>query len=127
MATQDASCGVEDLAFICAHGSATQKGDRSELRSIQEVMETEDTKMPVCGMKPYTGHMGAASDLAEIILGITAIKQRFVPATLNFNETEKEFSLLNISDHHQPCEKDSFLSLSYGIGGQSSSIIVSTR
>jgi len=127
LATQDASCGVEDLAFICAHGSATQKGDRSELSSIQDVLKTEKAKVPVCGLKPYTGHIGAASDIAEIILGITALKQRFVPATPNFNETDKEFSLLNISDHHQPCEKDSFLSLSYGMGGQSSSIIVSTR
>ena len=80
--------------------------------------------MPLCGLKPYTGHVGAASDIAEVILGIHAVKDRTVPATLNFIETEKEFSDLKISGSPQKCEKDHFLSISYGVGGQSSSVIV---
>jgi hypothetical protein len=31
---------------------------------------------------------------------------------------------LKISDSSQPCKKNSFLSVSYGVGGQSSSVIV---
>jgi len=75
-------------------------------------------------MKPYTGHLGAASDIAEIILGIKAVQDKIAPATLNFRESEKEFTELRISGSHQQCEKDHFLSVSYGIGGQSSSVIV---
>ena len=80
--------------------------------------------MPLCGMKPYTGHMGAASDIAEIILGIHALKNNIIPATLNFKETEKEFSGFKIFQTHQRCTKNQFLSASFGLGGQSSSVIV---
>ncbi|RJQ52666.1 MAG: hypothetical protein C4526_07730 [Nitrospiraceae bacterium] len=120
---KDSGCDISDLAFIIPHGSGTQKGDRSELRSIMDITGSKND-VPVCGLKPYTGHMGAASDIAEVIFGIYAVKNRTVPATLNFRETEKAFSGLKISNAPRPCAKDRFLSISYGVGGQSSSVIV---
>lgn len=122
---EDAECGLEELAFISPHGSGSQKGDRSELKSIMDVYEGKRKNIPISGMKPYTGHLGAASDIAEIIYGIKSVAEGFVPATLNFNESEKEFEGMMISGAHQPCDKKHFLSISYGIGGQSSSVVVS--
>lgn len=125
LSLEDAECGLEDLAFISPHGSGSQKGDRSELKSILVVCEGKRNDIQICGMKPYTGHLGAASDIAEIIFGIKSVAEGFVPATLNFNESEKEFEGIMISGTHQPCDKKHFLSTSYGIGGQSSSVVVS--
>lgn len=124
LAMEESGRDFKDLAFIIPHGSGTQKGDRSELRSIKVVIDDEKRDIPVCGMKPYTGHMGATSDITDVIFGIKAVKEKFAPATLNFHETEKEFSELRISNAHQRCEKDLFLSVSYGLGGQSSSVVV---
>ncbi len=121
---KNAHCDIDDLAFIIPHGSGTKKGDRSELRSIIDVLGNKINTVPVCGLKPYTGHMGAASDIAEVILGLVAAKEKQVPATLNFNATEKEFSGLKISSSSQLSEKNHYISVSYGIGGQSSSVLV---
>ncbi len=120
----DAGFSTGDLAFIVPHGSGTRKGDRSELRSVKHVFERDGSNIPVCGLKSYTGHMGAASDIAELIFGVHAVSDKTVPATLNFEKTEKEFMDLNISGLPQPCEKNRFLSVTYGVGGQSSSVIV---
>lgn len=125
LALEDAGCDIYDLAFISGHGSATQKGDRSELLSILEILDSERATVPVCGMKPYTGHMGAASDVAEVVFGIWAIRNRLVPATLNFTSTEKDLSAVRVFTEHHSCEKSLFLSISYGIGGQSSCLILS--
>jgi 3-oxoacyl-[acyl-carrier-protein] synthase II len=89
-----------------------------------DVLGNKRADISICGLKPYTGHMGAASDITEIIFGIKTVTNGIVPATLNFNETEKKFSDLRISNSHQTCKKDSFLSISYGIGGQSSSAVI---
>ena len=124
LALEEAGCSTDDLAFIVPHGSSTQKGDRSELKSISGVLENKKSALPLCGMKPYTGHMGAASDIAEVILGVQAVRDKIVPATLNFHKSEEEFSDLRISNSHTECEKTSFLSVSYGIGGHSSSVVV---
>jgi 3-oxoacyl-[acyl-carrier-protein] synthase II len=123
-ALEEAECDIEDLAFITPHGSGTRKGDRSELNSILDLFGDKVAGVPLCGMKPYTGHMGAASDIAEIIFGIKSVAERIVPATLNFSEAEKEFSDLMLSASRQRCDKSRFLSISYGIGGQSSSVVV---
>ena len=121
---KEAGCSTGDLAFIVPHGSGTRKGDRSELRSVKQVFECDGSNIPVCGLKSYTGHMGAASDIAEVIIGMNAVSDKTVPATLNFEKTDKEFKDLKISGLPQSCAKKSFLSVSYGVGGQSSSVIV---
>ncbi|MEW6713776.1 MAG: beta-ketoacyl synthase N-terminal-like domain-containing protein [Nitrospirota bacterium] len=125
MALEEAESSIDEIAFVIPHGSGTQKGDGSELGSVKALLNGNEATVPVCGLKPYTGHMGAASDIAEIIFGIKAVKEKVVPATLNFNKTDNEFSGLKISGSQQECRNSQFLSVSYGIGGQSSSVVVS--
>jgi 3-oxoacyl-[acyl-carrier-protein] synthase II len=122
MALAEAGCTMSDIGFIVAHGSGTKKGDRSELRSIIDVLG-EDGTVPLCGLKPCTGHMGASSDIAEVVLGLFSAREQSVPGTLNFNATEEEFAGLRISSSSQQCQNNTFLSISYGVGGQSSTVI----
>jgi len=124
LALEDAGCDFLDLAFLSPHGSGSQKGDRSELNSIREVWGHRSQEIPICGMKAYTGHLGSASDLAEVIFGIQSIRDKMVPGTLNFREADPEFVDLQIAGAHRHCDRGRFLSVSYGIGGQSSSVVV---
>jgi len=123
-ALEEAGCDLRDLAFLSPHGSGSQKGDRSELRSVREVWGDRSREIPISGMKAYTGHLGAASDLAELIFSIRSIKEGMAPGTLNFSEADPEFKDLRITGEHLGCSRDHFLSVSYGIGGQSSSVIM---
>ncbi len=115
---------VGDLAFITPHGSGTQKGDASELESAAGVFKEAGVQVPVCGMKSYTGHLGAASDIAEVVLGLLAVREGIAPATLNFREADAAHKDLLLAGTHQRVEKKQFLSTSYGVGGQSSSVVV---
>lgn len=90
-----------------------------------DLQQAHKSSVPIAGLKPYTGHMGAASDIAEIIFGLKAVSASMVPATLNFATPENEFAELKISGQHQISSKSSFMSISYGLGGQSSSVVVS--
>jgi 3-oxoacyl-[acyl-carrier-protein] synthase II len=94
------------------------------MKSLISLFEEKGGGAPVSGLKPYTGHLGAASDIAEVIFGILAVKDGIVPATLNFQKTEEQFSALDISGEEQPCRSSRFLSVSYGVGGQASSVVV---
>ncbi len=123
-AVEEAECGLSELAFVSPHGSGSLKGDRSELRSLKEVFGDMIRDVPICGLKPYAGHLGAASDIAEVIIGVKSLHERIVPATLNFTGSEREFTDFRIASSHQSTDKRSFLSVSYGIGDQSSSVVV---
>ncbi len=124
LALADAGCTVGELAFILPHGSGTRKGDSAELMSLAALFSSSGFDVPICGLKPYTGHLGSASDIAEVIIGIRAIADGVVPATLNFSESDREFAELKISGSRQHCQGRHFLSVSYGIGSQSSSVVV---
>jgi 3-oxoacyl-[acyl-carrier-protein] synthase II len=123
-AIEEAGCDLLDLGFWCPHGSGTVKGDRSELHSIMAITSAQAESPLVSALKAYTAHLGAASDLAEIIFGIQALTNQMVPGTLNFQEADAEFAPLTIAAHHQPTTKHLFLSTSYGLLGQSSSVVV---
>ncbi len=68
--------------------------------------------------------MGAASDICEIILSIAAINEGVVPGTLNFSRMEAEFEGMAVSASTQEVKGNRFLSVSYGIIGQSSCFLV---
>ncbi|HET6514274.1 MAG TPA: beta-ketoacyl synthase N-terminal-like domain-containing protein [Thermodesulfovibrionales bacterium] len=124
LALEEAGSDLGDYAFVCGHGLASEEGDRSELRSVMKVFGGKRDDIPLCGLKPYTGHLGAASDIGEIILGMESVRGGIVPATLNFVEAEREYSDLRISGSHQPCQGSCFMTVSYGIGGQSCVAVV---
>jgi 3-oxoacyl-[acyl-carrier-protein] synthase II len=126
-ALADAGWAAADLGFVCPHGSGTAKGDRAELRAVAEVLGGRRADVPVCALKPCTGHMGAASDLAEVILGVRAAAAGIVPATLHFGAADPEFGDLRISARPQACVRPRLLSVSYGLGGQSSAVAVEAR
>lgn len=123
LALDEAGLTTHDLGFVCPHGSGTRKGDGSEGASLAEILNG-NPELPICALKPYTGHMGAASDIAEVILGILAASKGIVPATPNFDIGDPDVEGLSISAAPQLCTQPRFLSISYGLGGQSVSVVV---
>ncbi len=123
-ALEEGGASVGDLAFICPHASGTRKGDRSELSSMHKLFAAEGAAVPVCALKAYTGHMGAASDICEVILGIEAVNEGLVPGTLNFSAAESPFESMGISSSTTDARGKSFVSVSYGIIGQCSTVLV---
>jgi 3-oxoacyl-[acyl-carrier-protein] synthase II len=112
-----------DLSFVLPHGSGTKKGDRAEMRALKEFLS--GSEVPLAAWKPHTGHMGSASDVGEMILGLKALREGALPPTLGFETAEKEFDNLDIAAEERVIEGDSFLSLSHGLGGQSSATLLS--
>ena len=123
-AMTEADLVSDELAFILPHGSATPQGDAGELSALLEYGDKAKNLVPLAGWKPYTGHMGSASDLAEIVLGLCAMKDGRLPPTPGFEEKDDAFEVLHIPTEECAVSGSAFLSLSHGIGGQSSATIV---
>ncbi len=123
-ALRDAGCGPSELGLVVPHGGGTPGGDRGELESLSEALGRSRGRVALCGLKAYTGHMAAASDVAEIAFGMNALAERTAPATLNFRGAGERFSDMRISASEQPCGGDNLLVASYGVGGQSIAVVV---
>jgi len=119
--------GIENsfLSFILPHGSGTKMGDRLEMRAVKEFLGEDAGKVPLAAWKPYTGHMGSASDIGEIILGLRALADGVLPPTPGFQQAEPEFDVLSVAASERPVGGEAFLSLSHGLGGQASATLLS--
>ena len=124
-ALDEAGVRPEEIAFISPHGIGTQKGDRVELSAISELWDRHRAVIPISAMKPYTGYMGAASDIAEIALALVALENGLAPATPNFRAADAGFEDVDIAPLHRRIGAQHVLSMSQGLGGQSVAIVVS--
>ncbi len=126
-ALAEAGLAPDDLAFVLPHGSGTPRGDAGELSALLVLQEKAEDAIPIAGWKPYTGHMGSASDLGEIVLGLSALKDGRLPPTPGLDGKDDAFGPLHIPVEECAVAGGAFLSLSHGIGGQSSAIVVAAQ
>ena len=125
-ALDEAGARPEELAFVSPHGIGTREGDRAELSAIAECLGESRAVIPISAMKPYTGYMGAASDIGEIALTLIALENGLAPATPNFRTADAEFGGIHIiAQHRRVAAPRHALSMSQGLGGQSLAVVVS--
>ena len=124
-ALDEAGLSASDLALISPHGSGTRKGDRAEMAACLRILDGAAPNTPISCMKPYTGHMAAASDLADLALSLLCLQEGLAPATPNYERSEDEFAALSVSPEHRAAEGKAVLSISYGIGGQVAATVAS--
>lgn len=125
-ALDEADIRPEEIAFVSPHGNGTREGDRVELSAIAQLVGENRAAMPISAMKPYTGHMGAASDIGEVALALIALENGLAPATPNFRTADAEFEGIDIVAQHRRIAARHALSMSQGLGGQSLAILLSS-
>lgn len=86
--------GVEDLStvdYINAHGTSTHLNDQMETRAFKEVFGEEGAKkINISSTKSMHGHLLGATGALEAAISALAIKEGFVPPTINYDEPDLE-------------------------------------
>jgi acyl transferase domain-containing protein/acyl carrier protein len=87
-AWQSAKVDPETISYIEAHGTGTKLGDPIEIKGITLAFEGYTEKKQFCGIgtvKTNIGHTVGAAGIASVIKMALSLKNRQLPATLNFN------------------------------------------
>ena len=89
--------GVTDkttVDYINAHGTSTPLNDKMETTAFKRVFgEEQAKKINISSTKPFHGHCLGATGAIEAALTALAIKESFVPATLNYENPDPELDL----------------------------------
>ena len=122
-ALAEAGLTPDDIGYINAHGTATNKGDAVETGAIKSVFTG---KLPfVSSTKGATGHMMGAGGITETIACIKAIETGTLPPTINLHEVDPECDGIDfVPNTAKEAKIDHAMSNAFGFGGQNSSIIV---
>lgn len=123
LALNEAGLNPEDIGYINAHGTATNKGDTVETSAIKKVF---CDKLPyVSSTKGATGHMMGAGGITEVISCVKAIETGIIPPTINLNEVDPECAGIDfVANTAKKADISYAMSNAFGFGGQNSSVIV---
>ncbi len=123
MALRDAGLGPEEVAYINAHGTGTRANDPTEAVAIRSVFGA--TRPPVSSTKSLHGHAMGASGAIETVASLLAIRDGFLPPTLNLDTPDPACDLDHVANTPREARATgAFLSNSFGFGGMNAVLAV---
>lgn len=125
MALHRSKINPDEIDYINAHGTSTQLNDKNETEVIKAVFGEHAYNVPISSTKSYTGHLISAAGALETILCIRAIKDKMIPATINYHDADLELDLNYVPNKHMfGVDIKNVLNVNYGFGGCNSALIL---
>lgn len=124
-ALKDAGLSTQDIDYINVHGTSTPLGDFSESKAIIDLFEEHAYELNISSTKSMTGHLLGAAGAVESIASILAIKNGYIPPTINhFNDDPSLDNRLHFTfNHAQKRDIKYALSNTFGFGGHNASVV----
>jgi 3-oxoacyl-[acyl-carrier-protein] synthase II len=125
LSLQDAGLNIEDVDYVNVHGTSTPLGDIAEIKALQKVFGDHCFKLHISSTKSMTGHLLGAAGAVEAIASILAIRDSFIPPTINHVTHDPEIDArlqLTFNEAVQTRVRVA-LSNTFGFGGHNASVI----
>ncbi len=104
---------VQDIDYICAHGTGTGENDKGETIIVKEVLGEKAYTTPVSSIKSMLGHtMGAASAIEAAACALM-IKHDTILPTINYEEPDPECDLDYVPNQARQMKLDVVISNAY--------------
>lgn len=121
---RDAGLNVDDIAYLNAHGTATDVGDVIETHAIRLAFQNAAATLPVSSTKAVHGHAMGAAGAMEFIASVMALRAGQLPPTA-FLETPDTRCDLDYIPMQARERKDmgAVMSNSFAFGGSNAVLI----
>lgn len=123
MAIEDAGITPDQINYINAHGTSTPLNDPMESKGFKKAFGEHIKDIPVSSTKSMTGHLLGAAGGVEAIASIMAIRNSFIPPTINLDEQDPECDLDYVPNIGRSKNVDYALSNALGFGGHNGALV----
>lgn len=124
MAIKDAGIKPEEIGYVNAHGTSTPLNDPGETKIIKGTFGDYAYKLPVSSTKSMTGHLLGAAGAVEAIITAMALKEGFIPPTINYKTPDPECDLDYVPNKGRNADIKYALSNALGFGGHNAALIL---
>jgi len=113
-----------EIGYISAHGTGTQQNDVAETRAIRQSMGRAADSLCVSAIKSILGHLINAAGSVELAITALAMRDGFVPPTLNLTRPDPECDLDCIPLVGRKNQFVCALKLSVAFGGSLAAVVL---
>jgi len=124
LSLKDAGLAPGDIEYVNAHGTGTRMNDVTETRALRQSFGAGADTIPVSSTKSMIGHLLAAAGAVELAAAVVAVKEGFLPPTVNLDEPDEECDLDYVPHHARAATVRSAMSTSFGFGGQNACLVI---
>jgi 3-oxoacyl-[acyl-carrier-protein] synthase II len=114
-----------DVGYINAHGTSTQLNDATETKAMKAALGEVAATIPMSSTKSMHGHLLGAAGALEAIIAVLAIRDQYVPPTINLEEPDPECDLDYVPNVGRNQCIDLAISTSFGFGGHNACLAFS--
>ena len=115
---------AEEIDYINAHGTGTPLNDAVEAGAIRTVFGDATARLAVSSTKGAVGHTLGAAGAIEALATILALRDGFLPPTVNLEEADPAWDLDLVPRRSRAASPRYALSNSYGFGGNNTSVVL---
>jgi len=122
LALQDARLEPGQIAYISAHGTATEQGDIAESHATGAVF---GANTPISSLKSYTGHTLGACGALEAMVAIRMMQDGWFHPNLNLDHPDQRCADLDyITGDGRSINVDYVMSNNFAFGGINTSLVL---
>jgi len=126
LALEDAGVPADEIDYVSLHGTSTVLNDRIETRAFKRVFGTRARDVPGSSLKSLIGHPQGASGAAGVATALLAMRDGFLPPTINHDEPDPECDLDIVANRGRPAEVRTALCNCIGFGSKNSALVLRT-
>jgi 3-oxoacyl-[acyl-carrier-protein] synthase II len=120
----DAGMAPEEIAYVNAHGTATEKNDSAECAAYHRLLGERMARVPVSSVKGALGHCLCGAGGIEAAITAMVVSRGVVPPTVGFAEPDEACRIdpVPVCGRHVPVPVA--LSSSFAFGGNSAVLVL---
>ena len=123
LALKDAGITASEIDYINAHGTSTHLNDLGETAAVKTVFKDRAYSVPISSTKSMTGHLLGAAGAVEAIFSVLALRDGFIPGTMNYQVKDEELDLDYVLNKGREKELRYTMSNSLGFGGHNACLV----
>jgi 3-oxoacyl-[acyl-carrier-protein] synthase II len=120
----DADLSPDRVDYINLHGTSTRLNDETEAFAVVDVFGPRGASLPASSTKSMLGHSLGASGAIEFVICLEALRQGFVPPTINCDDPDPDIGLDYVCQAGREHRVRIAMSNSFAFGGSNACVLL---
>ncbi len=117
-AVEKSGLTVDEIEYVCAHGTGTPLNDVSETKAIKRALDDHAYRVPISSPKSMVGHLLGAAGALSALATVLTLRDGVIAPTINLDTPDPECDLDYVPNVAREQRVRTAMANGFGFGGQ---------